>query len=80
LEWVVDDKSNRAILRKVANAVGGNLRGKTVAVLCLNFKPDSDDVRAGPSIPLVTGLLDMGARVRLRSCRPGTGAQGTARY
>ena len=46
------------------NAVGGSLRGKTVAVLGLTFKPDTDDMREAPSIPLVTGLLDMGAKVR----------------
>ena len=50
--------------RKVASACGGNLRGKTVAVLGLTFKPDTDDMREAPSIPLVTGLLDMGAKVR----------------
>jgi UDPglucose 6-dehydrogenase len=50
--------------RKVALAAGGSLRGKTVAVLGLTFKPDTDDMREAPSIPLVTGLLDMGAKVR----------------
>jgi UDPglucose 6-dehydrogenase len=50
--------------RKVSNAAGGSLRGKTVAVLGLTFKPDTDDMREAPSIPLVTGLLDMGAKVR----------------
>ena len=50
--------------RKVAGAAGGSLRGKTIAVLGLTFKPDTDDMREAPSIPLVTGLLDMGAKVR----------------
>jgi len=60
----VNDNRKRAMARKVSNAVGGSLRGKTVAVLGLTFKPDTDDMREAPSIPLVTGLLDMGARVR----------------
>ena len=60
----VNDIRKRAMARKVANAAGGNLRGKTVAVLGLTFKPDTDDMREAPSIPLVTGLLDMGAKVR----------------
>jgi UDPglucose 6-dehydrogenase len=60
----VNDNRKRAMARKVANAAGGGLRGKTVAVLGLTFKPDTDDMREAPSIPLVTGLLDMGAKVR----------------
>ena len=59
----VNDNRKRAMARKVAGAAGG-LRGKTIAVLGLTFKPDTDDMREAPSIPLVTGLLDMGARVR----------------
>jgi UDPglucose 6-dehydrogenase len=60
----VNDNRKRAMARKVSSAVGGSLRGKTIAVLGLTFKPDTDDMREAPSIPLVTGLLDMGARVR----------------
>jgi UDPglucose 6-dehydrogenase len=60
----VNDNRKRAMARKVASAAGGNLRGKTVAVLGLTFKPDTDDMREAPSIPLVTGLLDLGAKVR----------------
>src|ERR1700742_1579990 len=59
-----NDNRKRAMARKVSNAAGGGLRGKTVAVLGLTFKPDTDDMREAPSIPLVTGLLDMGAKVR----------------
>src|SRR5579864_4949263 len=60
----VNDARKRAMARKVAAALGGELRGKTIAVLGLTFKPDTDDMREAPSIPLVTGLLDMGAKVR----------------
>ncbi len=60
----VNDNRKRAMARKVANAVGGHLRGKTVGVLGLTFKPETDDMREAPSIPLVTGLLDLGAKVR----------------
>src|SRR3569623_1919752 len=60
----VNDNRKRAMARKVSAAVGGSLRGKTVAVLGLTFKPETDDMREARSIPQVTGLLDLGARVR----------------
>ena len=40
------------------------MRGKTIAVLGLTFKPNTDDMREAPSIPLITALQDMGAKVR----------------
>jgi UDPglucose 6-dehydrogenase len=60
----VNENRKRAMARKVSQALGGSLRGKTIAVLGLTFKPDTDDMRDAPSIPLVTGLLDMGAKVK----------------
>ena len=60
----VNENRKRAMARKVSQALGGNLRGKTIAVLGLTFKPDTDDMRDAPSIPLVTGLIDMGAKVK----------------
>ena len=60
----VNDQRKRAMARKVAHALGGDLRGKTVAVLGLTFKPNTDDMRESPSIPLITALQDMGAKVR----------------
>jgi UDPglucose 6-dehydrogenase len=60
----VNDNRKRAMARKVVNAVGSNLRDKTVAVLGLTFKPNTDDMRDAPSIPLITALRDMGAVVR----------------
>jgi UDPglucose 6-dehydrogenase len=61
----VNDQRKRAMARKVANAIGGNLRGKSIAVLGVTFKPNTDDMRDAPSIPLVTALQDMGAQVRV---------------
>jgi UDPglucose 6-dehydrogenase len=60
----VNDARKRAMARKVANALGGAMRGKTIAVLGLTFKPNTDDMRESPSIPLITALQDMGAKVR----------------
>src|SRR5947209_12545727 len=60
----VNDNRKRAMARKVAAAIGGNLRGKTVAVLGLTFKPNTDDMREAPSIAVITALQDMGAKVR----------------
>src|SRR5712691_3263876 len=60
----VNDPRKRAMGRKVAAALGGNLRGKTVAVLGLTFKPNTDDMREAPAIALITALRDMGAAVR----------------
>ncbi len=54
----------RAVARRVAAVFGGNLRGKTVGVLGLTFKPNTDDMREAPSIPLITALRDLGANVR----------------
>jgi len=61
----VNDARKRAMARKVAHALGGELRGKTIAVLGLTFKPNTDDMRESPSIPLITALQDMGAKVRV---------------
>jgi UDPglucose 6-dehydrogenase len=60
----VNDARKRAMARKVAHALGGSLRDTTVAVLGLTFKPNTDDMREAPSIPLITALHDMGAQVR----------------
>jgi UDPglucose 6-dehydrogenase len=60
----VNDARKRAMARKVAAALRTSLRGKTIAVLGLTFKPNTDDMRDAPSIPLITALQDMGASVR----------------
>lgn len=59
-----NDIRKRAMARKVAAAFGGSLRGKTIGVLGLTFKPNTDDMREAPSVPLITALQDLGALVR----------------
>ncbi len=60
----VNDQRKRAMARKVANALDGELRDRTISILGLTFKPNTDDMREAPSIPLITALQDMGAKVR----------------
>ena len=50
--------------RKVAAVFDGNLRNRNIGVLGLAFKPNTDDMREAPSIPLITALQDLGAKVR----------------
>jgi UDPglucose 6-dehydrogenase len=61
----VNDTRKRAMARKVSAAFAGVLRGKTIAILGLTFKPNTDDMREAPSISVITALQDMGARVRV---------------
>lgn len=60
----VNDNRKRAMGRKVIAAMGGDIRGKTVAVLGLTFKPNTDDMRDSPAIAVVQTLQDAGARVQ----------------
>ena len=60
----VNEKVKLRMVDKVAEAMGGEVRGKTVGVLGLAFKPETDDMRDSPSIPLIRGLQQLGARIR----------------
>ena len=59
----VNDSRKRAMGRKVIEALGGEARGKRVALLGLTFKPNTDDMRDAPSIAVVQALIDAGAEV-----------------
>jgi UDPglucose 6-dehydrogenase len=59
----VNDRRKEAMAGRVREALGGSLDGKAIGVLGLTFKPNTDDMRDAPSIPLVRGLLEGGASV-----------------
>ncbi len=60
----VNEERKRAMAGKVVAALDGSVRGKTVAVLGLAFKPNTDDTRDSPAIPLIEALQELGAAVR----------------
>ena len=59
-----NDKRKRAMARRVVAACGGDVRGKTIAILGLTFKPNTDDMREAPSIAIIQALQDAGAKIR----------------
>jgi len=60
----VNDNRKRAMGRKVIKAMGGDVRGKTIGLLGLTFKPNTDDMRDAPSLAVVQTLEDAGAKVK----------------
>ncbi len=58
-----NDATKARMMDKVAAALG-DLSGRSVAVLGLSFKPDTDDIRESPALPILSGLLEGGATVR----------------
>ena len=60
----INNRRKRAMGRKVIEAMGGNVRGKTIAVLGLTFKPNTDDMRDAPSITIIRALQAAGAILR----------------
>lgn len=60
----VNDERKKKMAERVVAACGGSVAGKTIAVLGLTFKPNTDDMRDSPAIDLVAGLVAAGATVR----------------
>ncbi|MBI3576770.1 UDP-glucose/GDP-mannose dehydrogenase family protein [Candidatus Gottesmanbacteria bacterium] len=66
LLWAVEEINTQAVDRfvgKIEGHFGDNLKGKTIAVLGLSFKPNTDDMREAPSVKIITKLLSLNARV-----------------
>jgi UDPglucose 6-dehydrogenase len=60
----VNENRKRAMALRILDACNGSVRGKTIAILGLAFKADTDDMRDSPSIPVIQALQDFGANVR----------------
>jgi UDPglucose 6-dehydrogenase len=60
---MVNDERKGQMAGRVARALGGDLHGKRIAVLGLAYKPNTDDMREAPALPLIEGLVERGAEV-----------------
>ncbi|MEZ5567067.1 MAG: UDP-glucose/GDP-mannose dehydrogenase family protein [Halioglobus sp.] len=60
----VNTAQKQRMITKIEAALGGDLRGRTLAVLGLTFKPETDDMRDAPALTILPALIDKGAVVR----------------
>ncbi len=60
----VNEHRKRRMVKKIVDAMGGQIAGKTVGVLGVTFKPNTDDMRDSPSLVILPALRAEGARVR----------------
>jgi UDPglucose 6-dehydrogenase len=72
----VNEVTQKRMIEKVEQALGGSIAGKTIGFLGLSFKPNTDDIRESPALPIVQALVDGGATVRafdpeaMPACKP----------
>jgi UDPglucose 6-dehydrogenase len=60
----VNDTRKKAMAGRVVDALDGDVRGKTIAVLGLAFKPNTDDMRDAPALDIIPALQAMGAKIQ----------------
>jgi len=60
----INEARKTAMAEKVIAACGGSVAGKTIALLGLTFKPNTDDMRDSPSLPIIAALQKAGASIR----------------
>jgi len=60
----VNDARKKAMADRVIKAMGGDVKGKTIGVLGLAFKPNTDDMRDAPSLDIIPALQAAGARIK----------------
>ncbi len=59
-----NDRRKLQMVNRIVNACSGSVDGKTIAVLGLAFKPNTDDMREAPSLVIIPGLQKLGAKIR----------------
>ena len=60
----VNDARKAGMAARIVTACGGLVRGRTIGILGLTFKPETDDMREAPSIPIISRLIEDGAMIR----------------
>ncbi len=60
----VNEETRRRMVDKVVDMLDGRIAGKTIAVLGVTFKPNTDDMREAPSLTVIPALIGAGAKVR----------------
>ncbi len=63
------------MVRKIRNALGGELSGRVIAVLGLAFKPETDDMREAPALTILPALMERGATIRAHDPQARTEAE-----
>ncbi len=61
----VNDEVKRRMIDKIVDLCGGSVNGKTIAILGVTFKPNTDDMRDAPSLTIVPALVGAGAKLRV---------------
>ncbi len=72
----VNEAQKTRMIGKIRNALGGSENGKTIAVLGLAFKPETDDMREAPALSILPELVENGATVHAHDPRAMTEAKG----
>lgn len=60
----INARRKKQMAERVIAACGGSVRGKTIAMLGLTFKPNTDDMRDAPSLDIIPALQEAGATIR----------------
>jgi UDPglucose 6-dehydrogenase len=61
----VNEERSQTMIHKIVSALDGQVKGKTIGMLGLTFKPNTDDMRESPTLPIIKGLQELGAKFQV---------------